>query len=65
LGLTLVTSLMRLHGGHLELVSQKGIGTTATLVFPRKRVVKNDREGSSGGGPAKGSGTGASPQTLQ
>lgn len=40
LGLTLVTSLMKLHGGHLELVSQKGIGTTATLVFPKKRVVR-------------------------
>jgi PAS domain S-box-containing protein len=39
LGLTLVTSLMKLHGGYLELVSQKGIGTTATLVFPKKRVV--------------------------
>ena len=38
LGLTLVTSLMKLHGGSLELVSQKGIGTTATLVFPKKRV---------------------------
>ena len=39
LGLTLVTSLMKLHGGYLELVSQKGIGTTATLVFPKKRVI--------------------------
>jgi signal transduction histidine kinase len=32
---------MKLHGGHLELVSQKGIGTTATLVFPKKRVVRD------------------------
>lgn len=38
LGLTLVQSLMSLHGGSFELVSQKGIGTTATLVFPPKRV---------------------------
>ena len=45
LGLTLVTSLMKLHGGHLELVSQKGIGTTATLVFPKKRVVRNSSTG--------------------
>lgn len=40
LGLTLVTSLMELHGGSLEMVSQKGIGTTATLVFPAKRVTR-------------------------
>jgi PAS domain S-box-containing protein len=38
LGLTLVQSLMGLHGGSFELFSQKGIGTTATLVFPAKRV---------------------------
>jgi PAS domain S-box-containing protein len=40
LGLTLVSSLMRLHGGDFELFSQKGLGTTATLVFPAKRVAK-------------------------
>jgi len=38
LGLTLVQSLIALHGGALELFSQKNIGTTATLVFPAKRV---------------------------
>lgn len=38
LGLTLVQSLMTLHGGSFELFSQKGIGTTATLIFPSKRV---------------------------
>ncbi len=38
LGLTLVQSLMSLHGGAFELFSQKGIGTTATLIFPPKRV---------------------------
>ncbi len=62
LGLTLVTSLMRLHGGHLELVSQKGIGTTATLVFPRKRVVKVDR--GTAGNPPPSSGDSTS-RTLQ
>lgn len=39
LGLTLVKSLMELHGGGLDIVSQKNIGTTATLIFPEKRVV--------------------------
>lgn len=38
LGLTLVQSLMNLHGGSFEMFSQKGVGTTATLVFPPKRV---------------------------
>lgn len=38
LGLTLVQSLMDLHGGTFELFSQKGVGTTATLIFPAKRV---------------------------
>lgn len=38
LGLTLVDALIALHGGSLELISQKNIGTTATLVFPAKRV---------------------------
>ena len=41
LGLTLVQSLVGLHGGELELVSQKGIGTTVTLIFPAKRVTSD------------------------
>jgi PAS domain S-box-containing protein len=40
LGLTLVKSLIELHGGELEIVSQKAIGTTVTLIFPEKRVAK-------------------------
>ncbi len=42
LGLTLVKSLIELHGGELDLVSQKGIGTTATLIFPAKRVTQKN-----------------------
>lgn len=38
LGLTLVDSLIRLHGGRLEMISQKGFGTTVTLIVPAKRV---------------------------
>ncbi len=44
LGLTLVDSLMRLHGGKFELFSQKGIGTTATLIFPSRRVTLQEPE---------------------
>ena len=51
LGLTLVDSLIRLHGGKLELISQKNIGTTVTLVIPKKRVAfkKNNRMDESNG----------------
>ncbi len=38
LGLSLVKSLMTLHGGDIEIFSQKGIGTTVTLTFPKARV---------------------------
>ncbi len=38
LGLSLVHSLLRLHGGKLDLISQKGIGTTASLIFPAERI---------------------------
>lgn len=41
LGLTLVNSLIHLHGGRFELFSQKGIGTTATLIFPASRVASD------------------------
>ncbi|MGH1398847.1 MAG: PAS domain S-box protein [Alphaproteobacteria bacterium] len=39
LGLTLVDALLKLHGGALDLFSQKGIGTTATAVFPADRLI--------------------------
>lgn len=38
LGLSLVKSLAHLHNGKLELSSQKGIGTTAEVYFPRRRA---------------------------
>ena len=38
LGLPLVKSLIELHGGTLELESEEGKGTLATLVFPPARV---------------------------
>lgn len=54
LGLTLVNSLIQLHGGWFDLFSQKGIGTTATLVFPPRRVAQ-----------AKGAGNAYSDLPLQ
>jgi PAS domain S-box-containing protein len=34
IGLTLVKSLAELHGGALEIISAKGVGTTATIMLP-------------------------------
>ncbi len=48
LGLSLVNSLIRLHGGRLEVVSEKNIGTTMTLVFPVRRVTSNQKSSVSG-----------------
>ena len=39
LGLPLVASLAKLHGGGLDLESEIGVGTTATVWFPKERVV--------------------------
>ena len=39
LGLTIVESLVKLHGGELQLISQKGAGTTARVVMPASRVL--------------------------
>ena len=40
LGLSLTKSMVELHGGRLDLESESGVGTTATLVFPKERVRK-------------------------
>jgi len=53
LGLPLARKLAELHGGSLTLQSEKGRGTTATVVLPRSRVLSaepaaagpNDRSG--------------------
>ncbi|HYD19336.1 MAG TPA: PAS domain-containing sensor histidine kinase [Patescibacteria group bacterium] len=39
LGLTIVDSLVRLHGGEFQLISQKGAGTTARVIMPAGRVL--------------------------
>ncbi|MES2729781.1 MAG: PAS domain-containing sensor histidine kinase [Pseudomonadota bacterium] len=38
LGLTLVKMLIEMHEGELDLFSQKGVGTTASVIYPPKRV---------------------------
>jgi len=37
LGLTIAKRLTELHGGTLMIRSTKGVGTTVTVSFPRKR----------------------------
>jgi len=38
LGLTLVDLLVKLHGGRVNILSQKGTGTTVTIILPVSRV---------------------------
>jgi signal transduction histidine kinase len=40
LGLPLARALVQLHGGTLTLASEKGVGTTATVVLPASRVAR-------------------------
>jgi signal transduction histidine kinase len=40
LGLPLTKDLMELHGGTLEIESEKGYGTSVTVIFPKQRVVE-------------------------
>ena len=40
LGLPLVRSQIELHGGHLTIDSEKGVGTRVRLYFPSQRVMK-------------------------
>ena len=39
LGLPIVTGLAELHGGRFELRSKVGVGTEASVIFPKSRVV--------------------------
>ncbi len=41
LGLTIVESLVQLHGGEFRLISEKGVGTTARVILPSSRVLQN------------------------
>lgn len=43
LGLTLVHALMRLHGGTFDILSQKGVGTTAFVTFPATRLLNTSK----------------------
>ncbi len=40
LGLPLSNSFAKLHGGHLEIESEPGAGTTVTVKFPSERVIR-------------------------
>ena len=41
LGLPLTKGLMELHGGTLEIKSEKGSGTQISVTFPKERVIKD------------------------
>jgi signal transduction histidine kinase len=40
LGLPLAQYLMELHGGRLRIASEPGVGTTVTVTFPTRRIVR-------------------------
>lgn len=42
IGLTIVESLVRLHGGRFELLSEKGVGTTARVIMPAASILRRD-----------------------
>ena len=45
LGLSIVISLVELHGGTCQIDSEKGVGTTVTLCFPAERTVVQAKRG--------------------
>tara|TARA_R110002095_G_scaffold16697_4_gene19986 strand:+ start:2261 stop:4867 length:2607 start_codon:yes stop_codon:yes gene_type:complete len=44
LGLPLSKAIMDVHDGRIEIMSEKSIGTTVTLIFPSERVLKKNSE---------------------
>ncbi len=44
LGLTLVKLLMDMHGGRIDMQSEKDVGTTVSLVFPKERLRRRKEE---------------------
>ncbi len=44
LGLPLAKGLVELHGGHLQIDSKLGVGTTVTVSLPESRILPNDRD---------------------
>jgi two-component system cell cycle sensor histidine kinase PleC len=41
LGLPIVSGLAELHGGRFELRSKVGVGTEASVILPKSRIVPN------------------------
>lgn len=44
LGLPLAKAMAELHGGQFKLKSTEGVGTTVTIIFPKKRVKAHEKE---------------------
>ena len=40
LGLSLAQAIMSIHDGRIEILSEKSIGTTVTVIFPPNRVLR-------------------------
>jgi signal transduction histidine kinase len=44
LGLSLIKSMVDLHGGSVDIQSEVGTGTTVTVRFPAERIVQERKE---------------------
>ena len=44
LGLSLSKAIMDVHDGSMEVLSEKSIGTTVTIIFPQRRIIRNNDE---------------------
>ncbi len=42
LGLSISSALVEMHGGHMEIESEEGKGTTVSIYFPRERLLAAD-----------------------
>lgn len=65
LGLPLTKRMVELHSGRLELKSEFGVGTCASLVFPPSRIVPWDSQNTDRTGAADGSGPGDRPDPMR
>lgn len=57
LGLSMVDGFLKQSGGHATIFSEKGIGTTVKLYFPRAQEAPQDTAPDTNGGPARLTGT--------
>lgn len=48
LGLPLSNAIIKIHGGDIEILSEKGIGTTVSIILPAFRIIDRNEDGQPG-----------------